>query len=214
MTKAAVAAVLFEVRGLDVAAEIAAIDFRNLAFAADHAVLELARHRLAELVQEHEGALVGQAQIAGDRQRGLALDLVAEDRDGREIHAQRQLVRGEQRARGQREVLGASPAAEAERSRSAGGTRRRQRRRSEGIPERRSCQPSAPAGRSLPPCYRTCGRPEPSSASLLPSIVRSAVPLVLSSLPLGVEYDTYEGDCQHRKCQYMLLLFQERHQWA
>ena len=114
--KAAVAAVLLEIGGLHIAAEITAIHFRCLAFAADHAVLELAGHCLAKLVQEHEGALVSQAQIAGDRQRGLALHFVAEDRDGREVHAERQLVRGEQRARGEREVLGASPAAEAERA--------------------------------------------------------------------------------------------------
>ena len=51
-------------------------------------------------MQQHEGALVGHVQIAGERQRRLALDLIAEDRDGREIAAQRQLVAGEQRAAG------------------------------------------------------------------------------------------------------------------
>lgn len=114
LEQAAVAPVLAKVRRLHIAAEIAAIDFRNLAFSADHPVLVLGCHRLAELVQEHEGALVGQAQIAGDRQCALALHFVAEDRDGREIDAQGKLVRRKQRARGQREILGASPAAEAQ----------------------------------------------------------------------------------------------------
>ena len=90
--QAAITAVLFQVGGLHVAAEIAAIDLRHLALAADHAALQFRRHRFAELVQQHEGALVGDAQIARERQRRLALDLVAEDRDGREIAAQRQLV--------------------------------------------------------------------------------------------------------------------------
>ncbi len=63
---------------------------------------------------QHEGALVGDAEIAGERQGGLALHLVAEDRDGAEVHAQRQLVGGEQRARGEGEVLAALAAAEAQ----------------------------------------------------------------------------------------------------
>ncbi len=71
--EAAVAAVLLEVRGLHIAAEICAIDFRGLVFTADHPALVFGRHRLAELVQENEGAFIGQAQIAGDRQRGLAI---------------------------------------------------------------------------------------------------------------------------------------------
>ena len=98
--KATVAAILAMVGGLHVAAEISAIDLGDLAFAADHAALQFLGHRLAQLVQQHERALVGHVQIAGERQRRLALDLVAEDRDGREIAAQRQLVAGEQRPAG------------------------------------------------------------------------------------------------------------------
>ena len=37
-----VAAVLFQVRGIHIAAEVTAIDFSNLAFAADHSILQLA----------------------------------------------------------------------------------------------------------------------------------------------------------------------------
>ena len=63
-------------------------------------------------MQQHEGALVGHVQIARERQRRLALDLIAEDRNGREIAAQRQLVAGEQRPGRNGEILVASPAAE------------------------------------------------------------------------------------------------------
>ena len=98
--QATVAAVLAIIGGLDVAAEIAAIHFRNLAFAADNAAPQFCRHCFAQLVEQHESALVGDVQIAGERQRRLALDLIAEDRNGREIAAQRQLVRGKQRPAG------------------------------------------------------------------------------------------------------------------
>ena len=80
--QATVAAVLFEVREFDVAAEIA-IDFRDLAFPTDHAAVQFQRHRLAKLVQKYESALVRNVQVAG--QRRLALDLIAVERDGREI---------------------------------------------------------------------------------------------------------------------------------
>ena len=48
-------------------------------------------HRFAHLVRENEGALVCQPEIAGERQRGLALHFVTEDRDGREIVPERAL---------------------------------------------------------------------------------------------------------------------------
>ena len=67
-------------------------------------------------MQQHESALVRDIQIAGQRQRRLAFDLIAKDRDGREIAAQRQLVAGKQRAGRDREVLHASPATEAGRA--------------------------------------------------------------------------------------------------
>ena len=107
-----VAAVFTEVRGLDVAAEIAAIHFSDFAFPADHAALQFGCHGFAEFVQQHESALVGDVQIAREGQRRLALDLIAEDRDGCEIAAQGQLVAGEQCTGRNREVLAASPATE------------------------------------------------------------------------------------------------------
>ena len=90
--QAAVNAVLLQVGGLHVAAEVGAIDFGLGAVVADLAALHFLGHGFAQLVREHEGRLVGQAEIAAQRQHRLALDLVAEDRDGREIAAQRQLV--------------------------------------------------------------------------------------------------------------------------
>ena len=105
-SEAAVPAILFQIGGLHVAAEIAAIDFRDLAFAAEHAALHFGGHRFAHLVQQHESGLVGDAQIAAHGERRLAFHLVAEDRDGREIGAQRQLVAGEQRPGGDAEILG------------------------------------------------------------------------------------------------------------
>ena len=68
------------------------------------------------LCRRHERALVGNAEIAGQRQRGLALHLVAEDRNRGEIAAERQLVAGEQRPAGDAEILFAAPAAEAGRT--------------------------------------------------------------------------------------------------
>ena len=64
-------------------------------------------------MQQNESALVGHVQIAGERQRGLALHFVAKDGNGSEVAAQRELVGGEQRAGRDGEVFNASPAAEA-----------------------------------------------------------------------------------------------------
>jgi hypothetical protein len=93
--KAAINAVLFEVRGLDVAAEIAAVHL-CLTLAADNAALQFVRHGFPQFVQEHERALVRDAQVAGQRERGLALYLIAENGDGCEIAAARKLGAGEQ----------------------------------------------------------------------------------------------------------------------
>ena len=60
-----------QVGGLHVAAEIAAIDLGHLAFAADNAALHFLGHRLAQLVQQHERALVGHAQIAAESASAL-----------------------------------------------------------------------------------------------------------------------------------------------
>ena len=112
--EAAIAAVLLVVRGLLVAAEVGAVHLGRLALAAHDAAPQLLRHGLAQLVGQHEGRLVGHAEIAGERQGGLALHLVAEDRDGAEVGAERELVGGEQGARGDGEVAAALAAAEAE----------------------------------------------------------------------------------------------------
>lgn len=74
------------------------------------------RGALAQLVAENERGLVGEAEITRERQRGLSLDLIQEDRDRREIGLERQLVRGEQRSRGNREIGLASAATEARRA--------------------------------------------------------------------------------------------------
>ena len=114
--EAAIPAVLLVVRGLLIAPEIGAVDLGHLALATDDTALHLLRHGFPQLVGQDEGALVGHAEIAGERQGGLALHLVAEDRDGAEVHAERELVRGEQRARGDGEVPAAGAAAEAQRA--------------------------------------------------------------------------------------------------
>jgi hypothetical protein len=56
-------------------------------------------------VRENEGALVRQPQIAGERQSGLALHFVAEDRNGGQVVPERAFVRGEQRTGRNREIL-------------------------------------------------------------------------------------------------------------
>jgi hypothetical protein len=51
------------------------------AVVADGATLHFLGHRRSELVGEHEGGLVGEAEIARHGEHALALDLVAEDGD-------------------------------------------------------------------------------------------------------------------------------------
>ena len=114
--KAAVEAVLLAVLRPDVAAEIGAVHFDGPAGAADLDALGLRRHRLTDLVGQHERGLVLDVQVARQRERALALDLVEEDDDGREIDAQRQLVEGKQRAAGRAEVPAARRAAPAGRT--------------------------------------------------------------------------------------------------
>jgi len=114
-------AMLFQVCRLHVAAKVAAIHFRDLAGTADGPALQFNRHRFPQLVGEHEGRLVRRAQVAGERQHRLALDLVAEDRNRREVAFQGQLVGGEQRARRDAEILAARLAAEPGRPARAAG---------------------------------------------------------------------------------------------
>ena len=80
------------VGGLDVAAEISAIDLCHLAVAADGPALQFLCHCFAQLVEQDESALVGHVQIAREGERRFAFDLVAEDGNGGEIAAQREFV--------------------------------------------------------------------------------------------------------------------------
>src|SRR6266851_6887659 len=90
--KATVAAILTAVCRLHVTPKIAAVDFGGLAFAADRAALQFFCHRLAELVRENECGLVRRAEIARKREHRFPLYLIVEDRDGREVAAEWQLV--------------------------------------------------------------------------------------------------------------------------
>jgi hypothetical protein len=72
-------------------------------------------------VRENPSGFVLNIQVTGERERALALDFVAEDRHGREVGLQGQLVEGEQGAGGEREILAACLAAEAERAVRAAG---------------------------------------------------------------------------------------------
>ena len=104
-------AVLAMIGGLLIAAEIAAIDLCHLADAADHPALQLGCHRLAQLMSENEGRLVLNAEITAQRQRALALHLIDEDGDARQVVPQAHLVEGKQGAGGDGEVLAARLAA-------------------------------------------------------------------------------------------------------
>jgi hypothetical protein len=80
--------------------------------AAQPQVLDLGRHRFADLVGQHEGGFVLNVEIARQRERRLAFYLVAEDHDRRQVVADLQLVESEQGARGRAEVAPAGRAAE------------------------------------------------------------------------------------------------------
>src|ERR1700728_1247023 len=69
--EAAVYSSYFLISRFDVPAEIAPIHLSLFAFAADNAALHFLSHRFAELVQEDECGLVGQAQIAAESQGAL-----------------------------------------------------------------------------------------------------------------------------------------------
>ena len=107
-----VPAVRLAVRGPDVAADVTAVDLDMPPGAAEVPALEFPGHRLAELVGQDEGGLVLDVEVARQRQRRLALDLVADDHDRRQIVADLQLVEGEQGARRRAEVAPAGRAAE------------------------------------------------------------------------------------------------------
>jgi hypothetical protein len=67
-------------------------------------------------VEQYECRLVGQAKVTGDCQGALALDLIAEDCDGREIATQRQFVERKQRPACNRPPLADKLAANTENS--------------------------------------------------------------------------------------------------
>jgi hypothetical protein len=62
--KTAIAAVFNMIGRLHVTAKIAAIDFRNYAFASKLAALHFFGHGLAKLMEQHESGLVGQTEVA------------------------------------------------------------------------------------------------------------------------------------------------------
>ncbi len=65
-------------------------------------------------MQEDKYGLVGQAQVAAQSQRALAFHFVAEHGDRGEVALEGQLVAGKQRPTGDREILPATLAAEAQ----------------------------------------------------------------------------------------------------
>lgn len=88
-------------------AEISAVDFSDFSLAADFQATQARGHGFAQFVRQHEGRLILNAEISGQREHALALHLVAEQDDRQEIGFQWQLMRREQRARGQRKVAAA-----------------------------------------------------------------------------------------------------------
>ncbi len=110
----AITAVFAMVGGLHIAAKIPAIDFRDDALASKLAAFHFLGHGLAKLMEQYERSLIGQAEVARNCQGALALHLVAEDRDGREIAAQRKLVERKECPACNREILAAGPATESE----------------------------------------------------------------------------------------------------
>jgi hypothetical protein len=99
-----------------VSADVTAVDLDVPPGAAQPQVLDFRGHRLADLVRQDEGGLVLDVEITRQRQGRLALDLVAEDHDRRQIVADLQLVKGEQGARRWAEVAPTGRAAEPRRS--------------------------------------------------------------------------------------------------
>ncbi len=97
----------------DVAAEISAVDLGCASIPADPQRPRGGRHGLAQFVRQHEGRLVLHVEVAAERQHALAFDFVTEHRNGHQVGPERQLVPGEQGARGRRELRPARLAAPA-----------------------------------------------------------------------------------------------------
>src|SRR4051794_28239372 len=100
----------------DVATDVTAVDLDIPPDAAEPQAFNLGRHRFADLVGQHERGFVLNIEVARQRERRLALDLVAEDHDRRQVVADLQLVEGEQGAGRRAEVAPAGRAAEPRRS--------------------------------------------------------------------------------------------------
>ena len=127
--KAAVNAIFAEIGGLDIPAKIAAINARlRLAVAANHAALQFLCHRFAHFV---EAGRKQPCRTAPGRATwptcGLALHLIAEHGNRRQIRPQGQLVAGKQRAGGNAKIALASPALESGARPLRGEIRRRPR---------------------------------------------------------------------------------------
>jgi len=95
----------------DMAAEIGAVDLGHPPFAADPQALHAGRHSLPQLVRQHERRFVLHVELAGEGEHALTLYFVAEAGEGEQVSPQRQLVPGEQGARGDREITTARLAA-------------------------------------------------------------------------------------------------------
>jgi hypothetical protein len=80
--------VFFVICGFQIAAKLSAVDFSFLAFAADNATAHFLSHSFAQLVQQDECGLVGEARITREGERALALHLVTEHGDCRQIAPQ------------------------------------------------------------------------------------------------------------------------------
>src|SRR6185437_1318233 len=88
----------------DMAAEPGAVDLGDASLAAVAQRFHAGCDCLTQLVRQHERGLILDIQITGEGEHALALHLVAESGDREQIRPERQLVPGEQRAGGDREV--------------------------------------------------------------------------------------------------------------
>ena len=93
--KAAVDPVGFFVLRADMAVDVSAV---HVNFAGQGLHLPLFHQRFTDFVRQDEGSLVLNIEIAGKLQGGNALHRVGEDGDRGQVHLQRQLVEGEDRA--------------------------------------------------------------------------------------------------------------------
>lgn len=113
--KATVLTVFLAVLRTDVTADVAAVNFNRFTGLADHDDPHLGRQCFAKLVGQHEGRLIQHVQIAAKLQGADALDGVHENDDCGHVIPDRQLVVGEQGARGWAEIAAAHLAAVARR---------------------------------------------------------------------------------------------------